>query len=254
MIRSLFGLLVVIGVLLLPGTVLADPGSPRPEPTPHTQRTALSGRVPAPSGTAVTLKAMDIDVVRFEECATGTTLAGPDDSPETSSFEFVLDGACVSGAEGIFVCWSPDIDDCNLVTADAAMLRAGLISADVPSFSELGGTLRTGLLAPPVKDRVESSVNFNRGPTSGTLPLDDTPFPIHGDGIKAGATLPLDEPADAGQITTSSGAGAGPDQQVADLNQSEQGARYGWLLWTGAALLVAGLALGAALRVRARGR
>ena len=235
MIRSLLGLLVVIGVLL-PGTILADPGPPPPTPTPHAQRTALTGRVPAPSGTAVTLKALDLNVGGIKDCETSTSRVGPDDSPDTSSFQLVLDGSCLAGAEGVFVCWSPRPSDCSLLTASAGMLRSGLVMADVPSFTELGQTLRTELLAPPVKDREEGPVNLARRAPGGTLRLADL--------------------ADAGQQITDS-AGSGPGQQVADLlvadlSQSEQGGRYGWLLWAGAAMLVAGLALAAGVGVRAR--
>ena len=230
MIHSLLGLLVVIGVLL-PGTILAD-GTPPPEPTPHAQRTALTGRVSAPSGTAVTLRAFNLDDGGLKDCGTSTTRAGPEDSPDTSTFQFVLDGSCLAGAEGVFVCWSPRPDDCSLVTADAGMLRSGLIKADVPSFTELGQTLSTGLLAPPVPDRPQIGI-------------------IGGD--FGGGTPPLADPADAGQqITGPSGSGPGPDQQVADLSQSEQGGRYAWLLWSGAAMLVAGLAVAAGVGVRAR--
>jgi len=137
------------------------------------------------------------------------------------------------------VCWSPRSEDCNIVTASAGQLRQSYVKVDVPSFSELGRTLRTDLLAPRV------------------ITLDDAVLsPQHIDEPARGAQRPIADLGDAGQqITAASGAGSGPDpdQQVADLGQSEQGARYGWLLWTGAALLVAGLALGAALRVKARG-
>ena len=48
MIRSLLGLLVVTGVLL-PGTVLAGPGPPRPEPTPHANGRLLPDEFPPPA-------------------------------------------------------------------------------------------------------------------------------------------------------------------------------------------------------------
>ena len=237
MIRSLFGLLVVIGVLLLPGTVLAHPGPPRPTPTPHTQQTALTGRVPAPSGTAVTLKVMDLDVGLFKDCETSTSLAGPDGFPETSSFQFVLDGSCLAGTEGVFVCWSPRREDCALVAVSTGWRSVASPRFDLPSFAELGPTLDTGLL---------TSIPTEPAP-------DQTIVPPEAHDLLPGEGAALDNPADAGQqITASSASGPGPGQQVADLSQTEQGARYDWLLWAGAALLVAGLALGAALRVRAR--
>ncbi len=251
MIRSLLGLLVVIGVLL-PGSILADGtplpaptphvGPPLPEPTPHDQRTALTGRVPAPSGTAVTLKAMDLEVGAFKDCGTSTTRAGPDDSPDTSSFQFVLDGACLDGTEGVMLCWSARSEDCYIVAAPLGMRP--LLGVDPPSFAELGETLNTGLLAPRVIGRGSPATsNAGHGP----------------DGHGPDSALPLADPADAGQqITASAASGPGPgpdlgrDQQVADLSQSEQGGRYGWLLWAGAAMLVAGLAVAAGVGVRAR--
>ena len=236
---ALLAVLLVVAVLLaviavlLPGTILAHPGPPPPTPTPHAQQTALSGRVPAPSGAVVTLKAMDL-TVGFKDCGTDTSLAGPNDSPETSSFQFVLDGACLAGTQGVMVCWSPRSEDCNIVTASVGQLRQSYFKADVPSFTELGQTLDTGLLAPRVKEAVT---------------------PPHGDGVRTGGIVPDAGLADADQqVTASSGSGPGPDQQIADLSQTEQGARYAWLLWAGAALLVAGLALATAVRVKARRR
>ena len=152
---------------------------------------------------------MDLEAGLFRDCGTSTTRAGPDGSPGTSSFQFVLDGACLASTEGVMLCWSPQKEDCYIVTASAGMLRAGTLGVDPPSFAELGQTLRTGLLAPRVFDQIESPVNRHA----------------------AGGTLPLADPADGGQqITGPSGSGPGPDQQVADLRQSEQDGRYGWLL------------------------
>ena len=234
MIRSLLGLLVVIGVLLPGAVVLADPGPPLPEPTPHAQRTALTGRVPAPSGTAVTLRAMDLRV-GFNDCGTSTTRAGPDDSPDTSSFQFVLDGACLDGTDGVLLCWSGRTEDCYIVTASEGQLRQGYLKADVPSFADLGQTLSTGLLAPQVIDW-NPAISIS----AGHLP---------------DSALQLADHAEADQQIagpSASGPGPVPDQQVADLGQSEQGGRHAWLLWAGAATLVAGLALAAGLGVRAR--
>ena len=229
MIRSLLGLLVVIGVLL-PGTVLADPGTPLPEPTPHAQRTALTGRVPAPSGTAVTLRAMDLRV-GFNDCGTSTTRAGPDDSPDTSSFQFVLDGSCLDGTHGVLLCWSPRTEDCYIVAAPLGMRP--LLGVDPPSFAELGPTLNTGLLAPQVIDW-NPAISIS----AGHLP---------------DSALQLADQAEADQqIAGPAASGPGPDQQVADLGQSEQGGRHAWLLWSGAAMLVAGLAVAAVVGVRAR--
>ena len=178
---------------------------------------------------------MDLDVVAFKDCGTSTSLAGPDDSPDTSSFQFVLDGACLDGTEGVMLCWSERSEDCYIVAAPLGMRP--LLGVDPPSFAELGETLNTGLLAPRVK-RIESQILF---------------------GLEDGGSLALADLADAGrQIPGAAGSGPGPgpnpgrDQQVADLSQSEQGGRYAWLLWTGAAMLVAGLAVAAGVGVRAR--
>ena len=179
---------------------------------------------------------MDLAVPAFKDCGTSTSRAGPDDSPDTSSFQFVLDGSCLDGTEGVMLCWSPRAEDCYIVAAPLGMRP--LLGVDPPSFAELGQTLNTGLLAPRVK-RIEGPVVFA--------------------GHEDGGTLPLAEPADAGQqITGAAGSAPGPgpdpdrDQQVADLSQSEQGGRYGWLLWAGASMLVAGLALAAVFGVWAR--
>ncbi len=238
MISSLFGLLVVVGVLLLPGTVMAHPGPPPPTPTPHPQRTALEGRVPAPSGTAVTLKAFNVEAASFKSCGTRTSFVDAAASPDTSRFELVLDRSCFEGQDGVFVCWSPRREDCALVAVSTGWRSVVSPRPDLPSFAELGPTLDTGLL---------TSIPTEPAP-------DQTIVPPETHDLLPGEGAALDNPADSGQqIAASSASGPGPGQQVADLSQAEQGARYGWLLWAGAALLVAGLALGAALRIKARG-
>ena len=233
MMRSLFGLLVVIGALLLPGTVLADPEPPRPEPTPHAQRTALSGRVPVPSDSTVTLKAFNVEAASFKSCGTRTSFVDAADSPNTSSFELVLDRSCFEGQDGVFVCWSPRREDCALVAVSSGWRSVVSPRFDLPSFAELGPTLHTGLL---------TSIPTEPAP-------DQTIVPPEAHDVLPGDDAAIDDPAGADhQITDLTDS----DQLLAQPDASTRSNLHGWLLWAGVAALAAGLAFGAGLRGKAR--
>lgn len=146
-------------------------------PTPGPDEIALVGQVPAPAGTTVTVRTMDLDAGVFSDCVSVTSTAG--DGPDASDFTVLVPASCLQDAEGLTVCWGAAPEDCAVIAA------TGPLATGVPSIDDLlGQTVDTGLL------------------TGAPLPDPSELVPPHGDvGPTPAAGLPS--------------AGTGPEQQAA---------------------------------------
>lgn len=171
---------LVTALLIVPGIGLGTGFAQSPTaPAPGADEILFVGQVPAPAGTAVALRMMDLDAGVFSDCDTVTTFAGAGDSPNRSRFEILTPAACLRDVEAAMVCWSSAQEDCAVIAQQEGL---GIRPEIAPLSEMLGRTIDVGLLAPrtievpdvpPEVDVVESDAEG--------LPATGTADPHEGD-------------------------------------------------------------------------
>jgi len=102
----------------------------------------ISGQVPAPAGTPITVEVLDPTTIQGTQCANTTSTGG---NASSSAFTVIVSADCVKGVSGnLRICWGQN--RCSAVEFQAGTVDVGLLSTEVEQGVPEGGS---GVTATP---------------------------------------------------------------------------------------------------------
>jgi hypothetical protein len=136
---------LLVGVLLsvIIANQTAHPSRAAETPTPPSSGTAttsgsmtISGQVPAPAGTSVTVEVLDPSTLQPTQCSSTTSTGG---TAGTSDFTVTVSSKCVQGVSGnLRICWAEG--QCSAAVFQPGDISVGMLSSDVVQGVPEGGS------------------------------------------------------------------------------------------------------------------